>query len=223
MEGIKIAIGFAVGVIVGGIAVYIYQEQKLSRRFEEDLEDYKAKWEAEKNDISYEDENEDTTRSNKGGTTVKKSKNDIPQDAINAAKEMQDGVRKARAAVRSNNSKVNYNDPGSIRGYSRATDGEEVGRTENLSERLAKNPPIRLSEEEFRNELPKGYEILELVYLADENRLIDQNGMVIEDIDTYVGYDMLDDLYEDKVDTVYVCNDNLQCFIEIRSERSLYT
>lgn len=217
MEGIKIAIGFALGVIVGGVAVYIYQEQRLSKQFEDDLEDYKAKWKAEANDVSYEDETD------KGGNFVKKSRNDVPQDAINAAKEMQDGVRKARAAVRSNNSKVNYNNPNSIDGYSRASDRDSGEHVENLSERLAKNPPIRITEEEFQNELPKGYEILELVYLADENRLIDQNGMVIEDIDTYVGYDMLDDLYEDKVDTVYVCNDNLQCFIEIRNERSLYT
>lgn len=218
MEGIKIAISFALGVIVGGAAVYIYQEQRLSKQFEDDLEDYKAKWEAEANDVSYED------NTDKGGNFVKKSRTDIPEDAINAAKEMQDGVRKARsAAVRSNNSKVNYNNPSSIDGYSRASDRDSGEHVENLSERLAKNPPIRITEEEFQEELPKGYEILELVYLADENRLIDQNGMVIEDIDTYVGYDMLDDLYEDKVDTVYVCNDNLQCFIEIRSERSLYT
>lgn len=218
MEGIKIAISFALGVVVGGVAIYIYQEQRLSKQFEDDLEDYKAKWEAEANDVSYED------NTDKGGNFVKKSRTDIPADAINAAKEMQDGVRKARsAAVRSNNSKVNYNNPNSIEGYSRASDRDSGEHVENLSERLAKNPPIRITEEEFQEELPKGYEILELVYLADENRLIDQNGMVIEDIDTYVGYDMLDDLYEDKVDTVYVCNDNLQCFIEIRSERSLYT
>lgn len=221
MEGIKIAIAFMSGLVIGGIAVYIYQEQRLSRRFEEDLEDYKAKWEAESHDISYEDSEDDNT---KGGNCVKKSRNDIPQDAINAAMAMQDGVRKARsAAVRSNNSKVNYNNPGSIDGYSRANSGEDGSKEDNLSARLAKNPPIRLTEEEFQNELPDGYEILELVYLADENRLIDQNGMVIEDIDTYVGYDMLDDLYEDKVDTVWVCNDNLQCFIEIRHESCLYT
>lgn len=209
MEGIKIAIGFIGGLVIGGIAMYIYQEKRLSEQFERDLEDYKAKWDAESHDISYEDDPD-----HKGGTFVKRSKKDIPQDAINAAKEMQDGIRKARSAVRTNNSKVNYNNPGTTSGYS---------RKENLSERLAKNPPIRITEEEFSNELPDGYEILELVYLADENRLIDQNGNVIEDIDTYCGYDMLDDLYEDKVDTVYVCNDNLECFIEIRHESSLYT
>lgn len=223
MEGIKIAIAFVGGLVVGGIAMFVYQEQRLSRQFEEDLEDYKAKWEAESKDISYEDKNK-TDDENKGGNFVNKSRNDIPEDAINAAKAMQDGVRKARsAAVRSNNSKVNYNNPNSIDGYSRGVSDESGIKEENLSERLAKHPPIRLSEEEFQNELPDGYEILELVYLADENRLIDQNGLVIEDIDTYVGYDMLDDLYEGKVDTVWVCNDNLQCFIEIRHESCLYT
>lgn len=216
MDGVKVFLGFIGGLIAGGLIMYIYQEKRLSEKFEEELEDCKARWEAEKNDTLYSDDENLKDEVH----LMKKSKNDIPEDAINAAKEMQDGVRKARsAAVRSNNSKVNYNDPDSIHGYSRVTESEN----ENLSERLAKTPPIRISEEEFQNELPKGYEILELVYLADENRLIDQNGMVIEDIDTYVGYDMLDDLYEDKVDTVYVCNDNLQMFIEIRHESSLYT
>lgn len=210
-ENVKAFLSFVAGAVISGIAVYIWQDKRLSKKFEEELIAYKAKGateETEKKNV------EEQNVEDSDNESVEATSN-IPQDAIEAVKRMQEGARKAKE-TRENNaklekSKTNYSSLtrkyGSI--FNKNNDKGEDEMT--LSEKMVNNRPYYISSEEFVEMDGKdGYTAYDLFYNSDDNSLCNDDGEVIEDGWIMIGWDILQDLYDKKEEECYVRNDNLK-------------
>lgn len=222
---IKGVIGFILGVVAGGVAAYIYQDRRLSKKFEEELKVYQEK-DKKSNEENTDDTNntiseEMNSNNAENDTEIKgdadvKNKN-LPQDAIDAAKKMQEGVKKAREDRENKGarerSKTNY--AKLTRNYSGNSDEEETkkgGNDMTLSEKLIKNKPYYISREEFYEMDGKdGYRAIDLFYNADDDTICNDDGEILEDDWLFVGRDIQQDLYDGKTDDeVYVRNDEFK-------------
>lgn len=222
-SNLKAIVGFALGAISAGIAVYFYQDKRLSKKFEEELKAYtdskKENNKASDNNTTNETDSNDAET--KGDDDM--SKTNIPQDALDAAKRMQDGVKKAKEdretkGMREKN-KTNY--AKLARGYASTDEaGEEKAngsgnggdKEMTLSEKIVKNQPYYISREEFLEmDMKDGYRGVDLFYNADTDTICNDDGEELEDAWQNIGWDTLQDLYDGKGgDELYVRNDNFK-------------
>lgn len=228
-DNIKGFLGFILGAAISGIAVYIYQDKRLSKKFEEELEAYQKKDKTEEPAITENTNDTNTTETEHNDTpsndeTDSKgdddmSKNNIPQDALDAVKKMQEGAKKAKEdrenkGEREKN-KTNY--AKLTRGYAsktlEAVENNKSGDDKmTLSEKIIKNEPYYITQEEFIEMDGKdGYRGVDLFYNADDDSVCNDDGEVLEDAHIMCGWDILQDLYDGKgTDEVYVRNDNFK-------------
>lgn len=211
-SNVKAFLGFVLGAVISGVAVYIYQDKRLSKKFEEELKVYQRK--ANSSDKNKTDADNGTTTNTPNDTDSKgedNMKSNIPQDALDAAKKMQEGVQKAKENREKRGererSKTNY--AKLTRSYGNK---EEGGEDMTLSEKIVKNQPYYISEEEFIEWDGKdGYRAVDLFYNADDDSVCNASGEVLEDAHIMCGWDILQDLYDGKNgDEVYVRNDNFK-------------
>jgi hypothetical protein len=214
---VKAFLGFVLGAAISGVAVYIYQDKRLSKKFEEELKVYQRKANSTDENKAETDADDSTTTNTPNDTDSKgedNMKSNIPQDALDAAKKMQEGVQKAKENREKRGererSKTNY--AKLTRSYGSEGSKEEGGEDMTLSEKIVKNQPYYITEEEFIEWDGKdGYRAVDLFYNADDDSVCNASGEVLEDIWTSIGYDILQDLYDGKNgDEVYVRNDNFK-------------
>lgn len=199
-------IGFVLGAAIGGVATYIYTEKKLSAEFEADLEDYKVR-SAKSEDKS------DTETPTKPTTNQSKGENDMktvpPSDAVEAARRMQEGVRKAVSA-RNNTSKTNYND----------IDAIPQKKTE--SQLRAEGRPVLIDYDEWESyEGTEEYIHADFTYNREYDVLYDDGGNPMEDIDTWIGYNNLDKLREIGTEEIYIRNEYLKAIISVEVDEDM--
>jgi hypothetical protein len=222
-NNLKAIVGFVLGAISAGVAVYFYQDKRLSKKFEEEL---KAYTDSKKEDNKTSDNNiTNETNSNdaetKGDDDMNKT--NIPQDALDAAKRMQDGAKKAKEdreskGMREKN-KTNYSKL--ARGYASTDEaGEEKtngsgnggDKEMTLSEKIVKNQPYYISREEFLEmDMKDGYRGVDLFYNADTDTICNDDGEELDSAWESIGWSTLQDLYDGKGgDELYVRNDNFK-------------
>lgn len=211
---IKGFIGFLLGAIAGSVAAYIYQDKRLSKKFEEELKAY-TEPKVEADTAEGEDTNDDTAKDEPKGDDDDMKKTNIPQEALDAAKKMQEGARKAKEdrerRGEREKSKTNYSKL--TRGYasSRKEESEGDDKDMTMSEKIIKNQPYYITKEEFMELDGNGYRGVDLFYNADDDTICNDDGEVLEDAHYMCGWDTLQDLYDHKVDDeVYVRNDNFK-------------
>lgn len=220
---LKAFVGFVLGAISAGVAVYIYQDKRLSKKFEEELKAYTDPKKADNKDSDNNTTNETDSNNAETKGDDDMSKMNIPQDALDAAKRMQDGVKKAKEdretkGMREKN-KTNY--AKLTRGYASTDEaGEEKtngsgnggDKEMTLSEKIVKNQPYYISREEFLEmDMKDGYRGVDLFYNADTDSVCNDDGEVLEDSWESIGWSTLQDLYDGKGgDELYVRNDNFK-------------
>lgn len=197
-ENLKVIAGTLLGAAVSGVIVWFYQDKRLAGKFQQELEDYKASY-----DKRMKDERDDEDEKDLKGDEVKEEKTikaesenaDIPEAAVKAAKAMQDGVRKAQQ----NKDRDSYSKL--TRQYDRrdGDDSDENGGEEknmNMSERLMKNHPYYITEDEFYSgDIKPGWTQYECFYdFTDEGIYECNTGKELEGCQTAVGWDIMDDL-----------------------------
>lgn len=235
-ENVKMAIGFIVGLLTGGAVMYFVQEKKLSREFENELEDYKAQFEKEhgmndetdgENDPEDKEENDKSIEEDKDTM----SKKDIPDAAIRAVEKMQEGIRNARN--KRERQVVNYSrsskdvkrnfelDPKDEQYFDEnynPNHGPDNNETyENLSAMLVANRPRMMTPTEFDKFTHPDYEYLTL-HRDYVGNVYDDDGNLVEDVDNLVGYDNLVPLENNECAEVYIRNDNMHLIIDVINE-----
>lgn len=214
---IKGFIGFLLGAIAGGVAAYIYQDKRLSKKFEEELKAYtEPKVEADTADG--EDANNDTATDESKGDDDDMKKTNIPQDALDAAKKMQEGARKAKEdrerRGEREKSKTNYSKL--TRGYASSGKDESEGDDKDMtmSEKIIKNQPYYISKEEFMEmDMKDGYRGVDLFYNADTDTVCNDDGEELDSAWESIGWSTIQDMYDGKWnggDELYVRNDNFK-------------
>lgn len=218
MNAIKVIIGFVAGVIVGGVASYIYTERKLSKEFEADLEDYKVRTGKVSEESAETEKDVKDVKPKRGPKSkeeldreanemAKEIREEMHKDAVEAARRMQEGVKKSSIA-RSNNSKTNYNS---------VSTGENKPLNESAMEKL--NGPVMVTEEEYDDIKweEMGYDIKSWMYNRESNTLYDEKGDVVEDDDLWVGLQNLDKMYDGEC-TIFIRNDNMKAMIMVDND-----
>lgn len=215
-ENIKVFFGFVAGAAIGAVVSYFVTEKKLSKDFELALDEYKNSSEITKeiDDAISETDNAKTTIENE---EVKENddmnKKDIPQEAINAYKNMQEGVRKAKARREMHN----Y---GNVeRDISRPTIDEIEGRDEehNESVKFIRNKPVIVSYDEYDDNKLR-YRQVDLYFDARDFKLFDDDGAEVEDMGIMVGYDNMEKLADSDESDMYIRNDNLKEYYCVTTE-----
>lgn len=205
-------VGFILGAAVSGIAVYIYQDKRLSKKFEEELKIYQKKDNITE-DVNTTQENttnDETTEPE--GDTMKKT--NVPEDALEAAKKMQEGIKRDKENRENRDkierSKTNYSKL--TRNYRGADD--EKGGKENMtmSEKIVNNKPYYITVEEFYEMDGKdGYKAIDLFYNGDDDSVCNESGEILEDAWMSIGWDIQQDLFDGKTDDeIYVRNDEFK-------------
>ena len=172
---VKGFIGFLLGAIAGGVAAYIYQDKRLSKKFEEELKAY-TEPKVEADTAEGEDTNDNTATDEPKGDDDDMKKTNIPQDALDAAKKMQEGAKKAKEDREQRGererSKTNYSKL--TRGYASSGKEESEGDDKDMtmSEKIIKNQPYYISKEEFMEmDMKDGYRGVDLFYNADTDTI----------------------------------------------------
>ena len=214
-ENVKVFLGFIAGAAIGAVVSYFVTEKKLSKDFDLALDEYKASCEITREIDNAIGENEgvdnDNDSENKGSNDM--NKKDIPQEAIDAYKNMQEGVRKAKARREMHN----Y---GNVeRDISRPTIDEiDDGDNEyNESVKFIKNKPVIVSYEEFDENRPR-YRQVDLYFDAQDFKLFDDDGAEVEDMGIMVGYDNMEKLADSNESDMYIRNDNLKEYYCVTTE-----
>lgn len=219
----KYIVGFIAGAITAGIGVYIYQEKRLTKEFEEELKNYKESLLTEADIREAEKEEKPFSK-----------EEDIPESVLNAVKEMQGKVQRVeptgpneskeiRDDIRSSkNNRTQYN--GIAKGDKNAID---ISRTDikGTNEEVSKLP-VQITEDEY-NENRWGYTQHELYYDEDKMTCFDENGTMVEDYEIMVGKNNLDSMIEiDRrgryvVNDIYVRNDGCKELYWVQMDNSV--
>lgn len=199
-ENLKVIAGTLIGAAISGVIVWFYQDKRLAGKFQQELEDYKASYDKrmkgerdDEKDLKGEDH--ETVEEKVSEARAEAEKMPIPEAAVKAAKAMQDGVRKAQQ----NKDRDSYSKL--TRQYDRrdGDDSDENGgeeKTMNMSERLIKNHPYYITEDEFYSgDIKPGWTQYECFYdFTDEGIYECNTGKELEGCQTAVGWDIMDDL-----------------------------
>lgn len=219
----KYLVGFIAGAITAGIGVYIYQEKRLTKEFEDELKNYKDSLLTE-DDICEPEEEERPF----------KKEEDIPEDVLNAVKEMQGKIRRIDPAgpkeakeirddIRgSKNNRTQYN--GIAKGDKNSIN---ISRSDaNEANEEVSRLPVQITEDEY-NENRWGYTQHEFYYDEDKMTCFDENGTMVEDYEIMVGKNNLDSMIEiDKrgryvVNDIYVRNDGCKELYWVQMDNSV--
>ncbi len=221
---IKYLVGFIAGAVTAGVGVYIYQEKRLTKEFEEELKNYKESLLTEA----------DIRESDKDKERPFEKEEDIPENVLNAVKEMQGKVRRIDPAgpneskeirddIRgSKNNRTPYN--GIAKGDKNALDISRADANETNEE--VSRLPVQITEEEY-NENRWGYTQHELYYDEDKMTCFDENGTMVEDYEIMVGKNNLDSMIEiDRrgryvVNDIYVRNDGCKELYWVQMDNSV--
>lgn len=192
-ENLKVITGTLIGAAISGVIVWFYQDKRLAGKFQQELEDYKTSYDKRMKDER--DDEKDLKGDNRETVEEEAEKMPIPEAAVKAAKAMQDGVRKAQQ----NKDRDSYSKL--TRQYDRrdGDDSDENGgeeKTMNMSERLIKNAPYYITEDEFYSgDIKPGWTQYECFYdFTDEGIYECNTGKELEGCQTAVGWDIMDDL-----------------------------
>lgn len=212
-DNVKAIVGFVLGAIVSGVAVYIYQDKRLSKKFEAELKAYTDPKEMDTKDaVQNETKDEANNAETKGDDTMNKS--NIPQDAIDAAKRMQEGARKAKEnrETKGEREKNKTNYAKLTRDYTGKEKDEKGDKDMTISEKLVNNKPYYISRDEFYEmDGTDGYRAVDLFYNSDDDTICNDDGEVLEDSWMSIGWDIQQELYDGKTDDeVYVRNDEFK-------------
>lgn len=216
-ENVKVFFGFVAGAAIGAIVSYFVTEKKLSKDFELALDEYKNSSEITKEiDDAIGDTDNDTDNTIEIEEIKENddmNKKDIPQEAVNAYKNMQEGVRKAKARREMHN----Y---GNVdRDISRPTIDEIEGRNDehNESVKFIKNKPVIVSYDEYDDNKLR-YRQVDLYFDARDFKLFDDDGAEVEDMGIMVGYDNMEKLADSDESDMYIRNDNLKEYYCVTTE-----
>lgn len=213
-ENVKVFLGFIAGAAIGAVVSYFVTEKKLSKDFDLALDEYKASCEITReidNAIGEDECADDNDSEDKENNDM--NKKDIPQEAIDAYKNMQEGVRKAKARREMHN----Y---GNVeRDISRPTIDEIDGGDNEYNEsvKFIKNKPVIVSYEEFDENRPH-YRQVDLYFDARDFKLFDDDGAEVEDMGIMVGYDNMEKLADSDESDMYIRNDNLKEYYCVTTE-----
>lgn len=199
-------VGFILGAAIGGAAAYIYTERKLSAEFEADLEDYKVR-------SSKSSENDTPAEAPTHITKTTKGENDdmknVPNEAVEAARRMQEGIRKAVSA-RNNTSKTNYNNV------------DDIPQRKTESQLRAEGRPVLIDYDEWASlDGDEAYVHADFTYNREYDILYDDGGNPMEDIDTWIGYNNLDKLRELGTSEIYIRNEYLKAIVSVEVDEDM--
>ena len=211
-ENVKVVLGFLAGAVLSGVGTYIFTDKKLSREFELALDEYKAEMEGknkddnEAADTDGDDETEQDSESDK--------RIDIPQDALDAAKVMREGIRRAK----DKKTIKNYgNVERDIRRDLRDIDEEGGDNMYEESLKMVKNKPVIVAFDEY-NENSLGYRQVELYFDDHDYKIFNDDGEEVEDMGITVGYENMDELSHSDEPDIYIRNDNLKEYYMVTKE-----
>ena len=172
------------GAIVGAAVSYFICNKKFEKQVKQEVEAYK-------NTVTNDEPSID--------------KNDVPQEAIDAVKAMQNGVKKASE------------DHKNVTKYSSLTRNEDLNHRYTVQggrDLMAKtnDDPYFITLDEYRDicENGRGYNAEDLYYNTDTDSVYMADGSIFEDAHHAVGWDILQYMFNSNEDEFYVKNDNLK-------------
>lgn len=176
-------IGAVVGAAIGAAATYKWSEHKFEVILDEEMKAYRDYWHKKQQVIDEKKEDAEPDEQEKTDDESNDA-NDIPESVIEASARMRKNA----------NQKTAYNKI--TKQYNTATD---------MKDRM-KSEPVVVTEDEYNNN--ETLQEVQLFYDSVNCHVWDEHGEAVEEIDDTLGYENLDYMDEQKLDTIYIRNDN---------------
>lgn len=173
-------IGAVVGAAIGAAATYKWSEHKFEVILDEEMKAYRDYWHKKQQVID--EKKEDT----------EPEEQEKPEDESNDAVDIPESVIEASARMRKNvNQKTAYN---------------KIAKQYNTAGASQKVDPVIITEDEYNSN--ETLQEVQLFYDSVNCHVWDEHGEAVEEIDDTLGYENLNYMDEQKLDTIYIRNDN---------------